>query len=182
MNGMIFAEEFDTKYGHMTYGISLRKLFMLSGFIALVSLTSCDPTLKTDDLEAKEKLDISNFILNNDTIDFVKKSSGLYYYDLVAGTGANAEAQDSAYIFYAMQYLTTQIFETNIGTTDTLKVLVNDEKLLLGIKEGLSYMNEGGKSLLVVPSSLAFGSQGSYYVSPYTPFLFQIYLVRLKKH
>ena len=166
----------------MKHGISLRNLFMLSGFIALISLTSCDPTLKTDDLEAKEKLDISSFILNNDTIDFVKKSSGLYYYDLVEGTGAQAETHDTAYIFYAMQYLTTQVFETNFGTTDTLKVLVNEGKYLIGFEEGISYMKEGGKSLSVVPSSLAFGSQGSYYVSPYTPFIFQIYLVKLKKH
>ena len=119
----------------MKHGISLRNLFMLSGFIALISLTSCDPTLKTDDLEAKEKLDISSFILNNDTIDFVKKSSGLYYYDLVEGTGAQAESHDTAYIFYAMQYLTTQVFETNFGTTDTLKVLVNEGKYLIGLKK-----------------------------------------------
>jgi FKBP-type peptidyl-prolyl cis-trans isomerase len=179
---MIIAEEIIYKNQLMTKYNSLRHLFIFSGLMTLISLGSCDPTVKTDDLEAKEKLDISNFILNNDTIDFVRKSSGLYYYDLVAGTGAKAETHDTAYIFYAMQYLTTQIFETNIGTTDTLKVLVNEGKLLSGFEEGLSYMNEGGKSLLVVPSNLAFGSQGSYYVSPYTPFLFQIYLVKLKKH
>ena len=155
---------------------------MLSGFIALISLVSCDPTLKTDDLEAKEKLDISNFILNNDTIDFVRKSSGLYYFDLVAGTGAQAETHDTAYVFYAIQYLTTQIFETNFGTTDTLIFPVNEGKLLLGFDEGITYMNEGGKSLFVAPSNLAFGTQGNYYISPYTPFLFQIYLVKLKKH
>lgn len=166
----------------MIYYNTSRHLFMFSGLLALISLVSCDPSVKLDDLEAKEKLDISNFLSNNDTIDFERKSSGLYYYDLVAGTGPRTEAQDTAYVFYALQYLTTQIFETNIGTTDTLKVFVNDEKLLLGFKEGLSYMNEGGKAILVVPSSLAFGSQGSYYVSPFTPFLLQIYLVKLKRH
>jgi len=166
----------------MIYYNTLKHLFIFSGLLALISLVSCDPSVNMDDLEAKEKLDISNFMSNNDTIDFERKSSGLYYYNLVAGTGPRAEAQDTAYVFYALQYLTTQIFETNLGTSDTLKVLVNDEKLLLGFKEGLSYMNEGGKAILVLPSSLAFGSQGSYYVSPYTPFLLQIYLVKLKKH
>jgi len=166
----------------MIYYNTLKHLFIFSGLLALISLVSCDPSVNMDDLEAKEKLDISNFMSNNDTIDFERKSSGLYYYNLVAGTGPRAEAQDTAYVFYALQYLTTQIFETNLGTSDTLKVLVNDEKLLQGFKEGLSYMNEGGKAILVLPSSLAFGSQGSYYVSPYTPFLLQIYLVKLKKH
>ena len=155
---------------------------MLSGFVAMILFTSCDPSKKNDDLEAKEKLDIQNFLSNNDTIDFELKTSGLYYYDLDIGTGPQAESHDTAYVFYAMQYLSLQIFDTNIETTDTLKVAVNEGKYLLGFEEGISYMREGGKALFVVPSSLAFGSDGTYYVSPYTPFLFQVYLVKLKKH
>jgi len=155
---------------------------MLSGFAVMIFLSSCNPNKNIEDLEAKEQLSIQNFLSNNDTIDFEKKASGLYYFDLVEGTGAQAQTNDTAYVFYAMQYLSTQIFDTNIGTTDTLKVKVNGGKLILGFEEGISYMKEGGKALLVVPSSLAFGSVGSYYVSPYTPFLFQIYLVKLKKN
>ena len=179
---MIIAEHFDTIYYHMKYSISIKYYFILSVFIALISLVSCDLSLKTDDLEAKEKLDISNFISNNDTIDFEKKSSGLYYYDLIIGTGSQVETHDTAYVFYAIQYLTTQVFETNFGTTDTLKFLVNEGKTLPGFDEGITYMKEGGKSLIVAPSNLAFGTQGNYYVAPFTPFLFQIYLVKLKKH
>ncbi|HBC77234.1 MAG TPA: hypothetical protein DCZ51_01320 [Bacteroidales bacterium] len=166
----------------MTKYISLKYFIMFSVLIALISLVSCDPGIKTDDLEAKEKQDISNFLASNDTIDFVKKSSGLYYFDLVTGTGARAETHDTAYVFYALQYLTTQIFETNFGTTDTLKVFVNEGKTLPGFDEGITYMNEGGKSIIIAPSNLAFGTQGNLYVSPFTPFIFQIYLVKLKKH
>ncbi len=179
---MIIAEGIVTKNSLMAHGISLRHLFMLSGFITLISLISCNPEVNNEELEVKEEMDISNFISNNDTIDFVVKNSGLYYYDLFEGTGAQAETNDTAYIIYVMQYLNMGVFETNIGTKDTLKVLVNGGKYLKGFEEGISYMKEGGKSLLVVPSILAFGSEGSLYVSPYTPFLFQIYLVKLKKH
>jgi FKBP-type peptidyl-prolyl cis-trans isomerase FkpA len=155
---------------------------MLLGFLAMIFFTSCDPSKNLDDLEAKEKLDIENFLSNNDTIGFERKTSGLYYYDLVVGTGPQAESHDTAYVFYAMQYLSLQIFDSNIGTTDTLKVPVNEGKYLLGFEEGISYMREGGRAFFVVPSSLAFGSDGTYYVSPYTPFLFQVHLVKLKKH
>jgi len=179
---MIIAEKPVTKYWHMTHRSFLKHLLMLSGFMIMILLASCIANKNFDDYEAQEKLNIQNFLLNNDTINFEKKTSGLYYYDLTLGTGPQAETYDTAYVFYAMQYLSTQIFETNLGTTDTLKVAVNGGKFLPGFEEGISYMREGGTALLVVPSSLAFGSEGSYYVSPYTPFLFQIKLVKLKKH
>ncbi len=155
---------------------------MFSGFMIMILLASCDPTLNLDDYEAQEKLNTQNFLLNNDTIGFEKKTSGLYYYDLIEGTGPQAETHDTAYVFYAMQYLSTIVFETNFGTTDTLKVVVNEGKFIPGFEEGISYMREGGTALFVVPSSLAFGAEGTYYVSPYTPFLFQVKLVKLKKH
>jgi FKBP-type peptidyl-prolyl cis-trans isomerase FkpA len=179
---MIIAEKLVTKYWNMTHRSSLRHLLMLSGFLIMILLASCVPNKNLDDFEAQEKLDIQNFLSNNDTIDFEKKTSGLYYYDLTLGTGPQAETLDTAYVFYAMQYLSTLIFETNLGTTDTLKVAVNGGKFIPGFEEGISYMREGGTALFVVPSSLAFGAQGTYYVSPYTPFLFQVKLVKLKKH
>ena len=42
-------------------------------------------------------------------------------------------------------------------------------------------MKEGGKANSGIPSILVMVHQGTYYVSPYTPFLFQIYLVKLAK-
>jgi len=179
---MIIAEKLITKYWRMTHRSSLMQLFMFSGFIAAISFTSCSLNDNLADREAQEKLDIQNFLLNNDTISFEKKTSGLYYYDFIEGTGPQVETHDTAYVFYAMQYLSTLVFETNMGTTDTLKVSVNEGKFIPGFEEGISYMREGGKALFVVPSSLAFGAEGTIYVSPYTPFLFQVYLVKLKKH
>jgi FKBP-type peptidyl-prolyl cis-trans isomerase len=179
---MIIVEKLVTKYWHMTHRNSFNHLFMLSGFIAMVIFTACDPTKKLDDYEAQEKLDIQNFLLNNDTIDFEKKTSGLYYFDLVEGTGPQAETHDTAYIFYAMRYLSGILFATNFETTDTLIFPVNEGKYIPGLEEGVSYMREGGKAIFIVPSSLAYGSEGTYYVSPYTPFLFQTELVKLIKH
>jgi FKBP-type peptidyl-prolyl cis-trans isomerase len=179
---MIIAEKLITKYWRMTHRSSLMQLFMFSGFIAVISFTSCSLDNNLADREAQEKLDIQNFLSNNDTIDFELKTSGLYYYDLDIGTGPQAESHDTAYVFYAMQYLSLQIFDTNIGTTDTLKLAINEAKYIPGLEEGISYMREGGTALFVVPSSLAFGAEGTYYVSPYTPFLFQVKLVKLKKH
>jgi FKBP-type peptidyl-prolyl cis-trans isomerase FkpA len=155
---------------------------MLSGFIVMIYLTSCDLTNKNDDLEAQEKLDIQNFLLKNDTLAFEKKTSGLYYLDFLVGTGPQAETHDTAYVFYALQYLSGVIFDTNVGTTDTLIFPVNEGKFILGFEEAITYMRQGGKAISILPSSLAFGSTGNNYVMPYTPFILQTYLVKLVKH
>jgi FKBP-type peptidyl-prolyl cis-trans isomerase len=44
-------------------------------------------------------------------------------------------------------------------------------------------MKQGGKSMFLVPSSLGYGSMGNYYggISGYTPLLFEVQLVLLKK-
>ncbi len=161
---------------------AIKHLFMLSGLVVMALLSSCDPSSNSVDLEAQEQLSIQSFLSANDTLDFERKTSGLFYFDLVVGTGPLAEADDTAYIFYAMQYLSGTIFDTNFETTDTLIFKVNGGKLIPGFEEGVTYMREGGRSIFLAPSSLAYGSTGNYYISPYTPFIFQTHLVRLVKH
>ena len=160
----------------------IKHFAMLSGLVLMAFLSSCDPSGNSVDLEEQEQLSIASFLSANDTLDFERKASGLYYFDLSVGTGPLAEANDTAYIFYAMQYLTGSIFDTNFETTDTLIFKVNGGKLIPGFEEGVSYMREGGRSIFLAPSSLAYGSAGNYYISPYTPFIFQTHLVRLVKH
>ena len=155
---------------------------MLSGLVVMALLSSCDPASNSVDLEAQEQLSIESFLSANDTLDFERKASGLYYFDLAVGTGPMAEANDTAYMFYAMQYLSGIIFDTNFETTDTLIFKVNGGKLIPGFEEGVTYMREGGRSIFLAPSSLAYGSAGNYYISPYTPLIFQTHLVRLVKH
>jgi FKBP-type peptidyl-prolyl cis-trans isomerase FkpA len=154
---------------------------MLSGIMMMIFLASCNPNKKFDDYEAKEKLDIQNFLSRNDTLDFELKASGLYYLDYVLGTGPQAETHDTAYVFFAMYFLSGSLFDTNMGTTDTLIFPVNEGKFIPGFEEGITYMREGGTAVFLLPSSLAFGSEGTYYIMPYTPFICETELVKLVK-
>lgn len=66
-----------------------------------------------------------------------------------------------------------------IGITDTLFFPVNEETLISGFDEGITYMNEGGKAMFLIPSFLGYGNSG-YYMPSYTPILFDVELVKLK--
>jgi FKBP-type peptidyl-prolyl cis-trans isomerase FkpA len=161
--------------------------FNKSVIVALLvgaALTSCDMRKK---FREEEQAKIEDFLAKNPNLAFQKKASGLYYLDVVVGSGPQAETGDSAFVFYNLKLLDGQLFETNIGSTDTVAFPVNLGKLAVkGFDEGVTYMREGGQSMLLVPSSLAFGEVGtvnqSISIGGYEPILFDIYLVRLKKN
>jgi peptidylprolyl isomerase len=104
----------------------------------------------------------------------------LYYLDEVVGTGLLAETHDTAYIMFSGYFLDGTKFLTNVGSTDTLIVYVNEATRLPGIDEAITYMREGGKSKALLPSYLGYGNAG-YYVPAYTPLLFDLELKRLIK-
>ena len=144
----------------------------------MISLISCDPSKKYDQ---EENARIQQYISSNPTLDFVLKPSGLYYMEVQPGYGRLAVVHDTAYVFFSGMFLDGTIFTSNVGTTDTLIVPVGEGLLVSGLDEGISYMKQGGKAILLCPSKLAYGASGYYpYIQGYTPLLFDIELVRLK--
>ena len=87
---------------------------------------------------------------------------------------------DTAYLKYTEKFLDGTIYDTNVGTTDTLIRPVAEGWIVYGIDEGITYMKEGGKTTFLVPSKLAYGASGSYSIPGYTALLFDIELVRVK--
>ncbi len=166
----------------------MKKIAKAGNFIIITaSLIAFLSSCIRDKLEEEEQKKINEYLAENPQLDFQLKPSGLYYLDVVVGTGLQAQTHDTAYVLYDMKLLDGTVFESNIGTTDTLVYAVNEGKLAVaGFDEGVTYMKVGGQSLLLVPSDLAFGEVGvstpKASIGGYTPLLFDIYLVRLKKY
>jgi len=156
------------KYFH-----SILLCFVVGTVIALVS---CNPAAK---YEKAEKESISNYLNNHPTDTFTLESSGLYYRQVLLGTGPAPAANDSAYVVYTGKFLDGTVFGTNVGNT-LLDFLVDGGVLLQGFEEGVKYMNQGGKAQFLIPSSLGYGTQGYYGIGGYTPLLYDVELVRVK--
>lgn len=163
--------------------IKNKKLSLLPVVIIVFSLllASC---LKTEDYSAEERAKIDAYLLSNP--DFTKKESGLYYLELSPGTGDLINLHDTAYVIYTAKYITGQTIETNVGK-DSLVFPLGEGWNIPGFEEGISYMNEGAKSLLLVPSSLAYGSIGAYdqqgylVIPGYTPLLYEVELAKISR-
>jgi FKBP-type peptidyl-prolyl cis-trans isomerase len=152
-------------------------VFLFITAILIVSLWSCDPSKK---LEKEENAKIQEYLGNNSMLNFVHKTSGLYYLEVLAGTGIIPADHDTAYVKYTGKFLDGTVFDTNVGTTDTLIFPVNEGWIIAGIDEGVSYMASGGKAIFLVPSNLGFGASGNYFINGYTPLLFDIELIKVK--
>jgi FKBP-type peptidyl-prolyl cis-trans isomerase len=146
----------------------------------LTSLPSC--IKKTDELEREETAKVQAYLAANPSLDFELKGSGLYYYEIQAGTGVSPVSQDTVYLYYTVKLLDGTELYSNVDTDDTLKFVVNEGYVIKGLDEGITYMKEGGQSLLLIPSKLAYGASGDYYyIGGYTPLLFEIELLRVKQ-
>jgi len=142
----------------------------------VIALVSCNPASK---YEKAEKESISNYINNHLTDTFTLESSGLYYHQVLLGTGPAPVAHDTAYVVYTGKFLDGTVFDTNVGKTNLI-FPVAEGVLIQGFDEGITYMKQGGKAQFLIPSSLAYGSQGYYTIGGYTPLIYDVELVLVK--
>ena len=155
---------------------SITSLLLLAA-VFLLLLGSCDPGKKYVKQEEEE---IQNYLSSNPTLSFELQPSGLYYLPVQVGTGIKPAQHDTAWVKYTGKFLDGTVFDTNVGKTDTLMVPVGEGWLIQGFDEGIGLMNKGGKAMLLIPSYLAYGTTGYYIISPYTPLLFDLELVKVK--
>jgi FKBP-type peptidyl-prolyl cis-trans isomerase FkpA len=158
----------------------MKKIFFYSiqlflFFLLLTALVSCDTVRK---YQQKEREEISNYLNNHPTDTFKLQLSGLYYRQVLLGTGASIAIGDTACVYYTGRLLDLTPFETNVGGK-MYKFPVGIGAVLPGFDEGTYYMKQGGKSQFLMPSNLAFGSQGYYSIGGYTPLLYDVELVQV---
>ena len=91
--------------------------------------------------------------------------------EVLAGTGIIPVTNDTAYVKYTGKFLEGTTFDTNVGTTQKDFVFTVGENVIAGFDEGVTYMKVGGKSTLLIPSNLAYGTQGYYIIPGYTPLI-----------
>jgi peptidylprolyl isomerase len=151
---------------------------LLLAAVLVLSLGSCDPSKK---YVKQEEDEIQNYLSSNPALAFEQQASGLYYLPVQVGTGIKPEQHDTAWLKYTGKFLDGTVFDTNVGKTDTLMVPVDEGWMIPGFDEGITLMNNGGKAMLLIPSYLAYGTAGYYIISPYTPLLFDLEMVKVKK-
>jgi FKBP-type peptidyl-prolyl cis-trans isomerase len=151
---------------------------MLLSTLLIMYLDSCDPGKK---YKKEEESVIQNYLNLNPNLAFELQPSGFYYLPLVVGTGIMPVKHDTGYVKYSGKFLDGTVFDTNVGKADTLVFPVSEGWLITGLDIGITLMRQGGKATMLIPSDLAYGASGYYFINGYTPLLYDVELVRVKK-
>ena len=131
---------------------------MFKTFAAMViALMFCSGAQAADQALSAEAN--AKFLLDNSKEKgVVTRPSGLRYRIIQNGSGKHPTINDSVEVYYTGKLINGEVFD---GTEEGFPRTFETKRLIVGWKEALLIMREGDHWELVIPSTLAYGSEGS---------------------
>jgi FKBP-type peptidyl-prolyl cis-trans isomerase len=94
------------------------------------------------------------------TGDGTTTPSGLQYWDIKVGTGAEARSGQHVKVDYTGWLTNGKKFDSSVGTGRPFEFLIGASQVIKGWDEGVPGMKVGGKRQLRIPGNLAYGKAG----------------------
>lgn len=124
----------------------------------------------------EKEMDLLQTYITENNITTEPTASGLYYIETIKGSGDFAETGDLVRVHYKGSLLDGEIFDSSYDRGEPSEFTLGF--LIQGWNEGLTYMKQGGKATLIIPSFLGYGSTGSGDKIPgYSTLIFEIELI-----
>lgn len=112
---------------------------------------------------------------------FNKTDSGLRYQILQEGNGTKAEKGKIVSVHYKGQLVDGTVFDSSYKRNQPIDFTIGVGQVIPGWDEGIQLLKVGDKARLVIPSDLAYGSQGAGGVIPPNAVLvFDVELMNVK--
>ena len=104
-------------------------------------------------------------------------ASGLYYRDLVVGTGPVATNGMHVAMLYTGWLDNGKQFDAAVAGQQPYQFVLGTQAVIPGWDEGLVGMRVGGTRQLIIPSNLGYGPTGSGPIPPYATLVFNVEMV-----
>ncbi|MCC5516514.1 FKBP-type peptidyl-prolyl cis-trans isomerase [Vibrio splendidus] len=109
----------------------------------------------------------------------VTTESGLQYLVLEEGTGTEHPTKNSKVtVHYHGTLIDGTVFDSSVERGEPISFSL--KQVIKGWQEGLTYMVEGQKVRLFIPSQLAYGKGGSGPIPPSSTLIFDVELISIK--
>jgi FKBP-type peptidyl-prolyl cis-trans isomerase FkpA len=108
--------------------------------------------------------------------------SGMYFINIRKGEGKKIEIGDTITINYEGKFLNGKFFDSTVKRKQPFQFVYGTEwQVVKGLEEALGIMSEGEKSLIILPSELAFGTEGSStgIIPPFTSLIFEVEILKV---
>ena len=147
-------------------------------FNAIESFRSFDGEREKKLADVKKKIDVE---LDKIAAGFEKTDSGLRYQILQNGSGKKAEKGNNISVHYKGQLIDGTVFDSSYQRKQPIDFQVGIGQVIKGWDEGLQLLKVGDKARLVIPSDLAYGSQGAGgVIPPNATLIFDVELMDVK--
>lgn len=134
-------------------------------------------------LKNNEKIELTNFIKNNQGLNFIEIDSLLFKAIVKQGNGKRVKSGSTLVLQYTGKFLNNEVFD-HIGDNNSYfeyKIGTPDQ-LLAGLEKGVLTMEEEEKSVFVFNSFWGYGKKGNSngIVEPYKSLTFDVFLKKIK--
>ncbi len=106
-----------------------------------------------------------------------KTESGLIYFELEAGSGGSPAATDRVKVHYHGTLRDGTVFDSSVDRDRPAEFPLN--RVIPCWTEGVAMMKTGGKSRLVCPSDIAYGTQRKGRIPPGAALVFEVELLEI---
>ncbi len=113
--------------------------------------------------------------------EMVTTPTGLKYVDLVAGSGREAKAGDTATVHYTGTLVDGTKFDSSKDRNKPFPFPLGAGRVIKGWDQGVEGMKIGGTRKLVIPPELGYGARGAgAVIPPNATLIFEVELLGLK--
>ncbi len=110
--------------------------------------------------------------------------NGIYPRFVKKGNGIKPVNGDTVVVHFEGRYLNGKMFDSTRKRNEAFKFTLGTEwQVIEGLDKGIRMMDEGSKAIFIIPSALAFGSNGSStgIIGPFTTVIFDVELCEVIK-
>jgi FKBP-type peptidyl-prolyl cis-trans isomerase FkpA len=140
-------------------------------FISLF-IFSCGKNKLSEEEQLAQDIEIIKTYIADNNLNAQETASGLHIVIDNQGSGASPNLSNSVTIRYKGYFTDGNVFDESAAEGATFPL----SNLIEGWQEGIPYFNEGGKGMLLIPSSLGYGPDGNSAVPANSVLIFDIEL------
>jgi FKBP-type peptidyl-prolyl cis-trans isomerase FkpA len=116
-------------------------------------------------------------------INIEPSESGMYFIPLEQGDGRKVEKGDIVTVNYEGKFLNGEFFDSTVKRKQPFEFVYGTEwQVIRGLEEAIGKMRKGDRALIILPSELAWGADGSStgIIPPFTSVIYEIELIDVR--